>query len=281
MTRQYSVNLLKIIAIGLLFCFTLSARAQQLHPPIFEGILIDTTKIQINDFALNLVRYSYGKPTISLLAIHDDEDTGIKAAFEYIRFSGGSVIDSQYGGVRNFKFLNEGEEFQTDPNSIYTKKGIPLGIAKFGPVDDDVVNHLERTGKKIVKTYDPEKLGYVFTLHNNGDGGFGIASYLKGYELETAADSVYINFQMDADDLIFTTEPALFNKLKLANVNVALQSKSAPDDGSLSIYAMHKKIPYINVEVQHGHVEENLRLIEIAVKALHEVYPQLKQKAAN
>ena len=86
---------------------------------------------------------------------------------------------------------------------------------------------------------------------------------------------------MDQDDLIFTTELAIFNKLKLANVNVALQSKSAPDDGSLSIYAMHKKIPYINVEVQHGHVEENLRLIEIAVKALHEVYPHLKQKATN
>ena len=281
MTKQHSANLLRFIVIGLLFCSTLSARAQQLHPPLFDGILIDTTKIQINDFTLNLVRYSYGKPTISLLAIHDDEDTGIKAAFEYIRFSGGSVIDSQYGGVRNFKFGNEGEEFQTDPNSIYTKKGIPLGIAKFGPVDDDVVNHLERTGKKIVKTYDPEKLGYVFTLHNNGDGGFGIASYLKGYDLEIAADSVYINFQMDQDDLIFTTELALFNKLKLANVNVALQSKSAPDDGSLSIYAMHKKIPYMNVEVQHGHVEENLRLIEIAVKALHEVYPHLKQKATN
>ena len=281
MTKQHSANLLRFIVIGLLFCSTLSARAQQLHPPLFDGILIDTTKIQINDFTLNLVRYSYGKPTISLLAIHDDEDTGIKAAFEYIRFSGGSVIDSQYGGVRNFKFVNEGEEFQTDPNSIYTKKGIPLGIAKFGPVDDDVVNHLERTGKKIVKTYDPEKLGYVFTLHNNGDGGFGIASYLKGYDLETAPDSVYINFQMDQDDLIFTTELALFNKLKLANVNVALQSKSAPDDGSLSIYAMHKKIPYMNVEVQHGHVEENLRLIEIAVKALHEVYPHLKQKATN
>lgn len=281
MTKQHSANLLRFIVIVLLFCSTLSARAQQLHPPLFDGILIDTTKIQINDFVLNLVRYSYGKPTVSLLAIHDDEDTGIKAAFEYIRFSGGSVIDSQYGGVRNFKFVNEGEEFQTDPNSIYTKKGIPLGIAKFGPVDDDVVNHLERTGKKIVKTYDPEKLGYVFTLHNNGDGGFGIASYLKGYDLETAADSVYINFQMDQDDLIFTTELALFNKLKLANVNVALQSKSAPDDGSLSIYAMHKKIPYMNVEVQHGHVEENLRLIEIAVKALHEVYPHLKQKATN
>ena len=280
MPKQYITNLIGVLVFITISFYSASSRAQ-LHPPLFDGILIDTTKVQINDFPINLVRYSYGKPTINLLAIHDDEDTGIKAAFEFIRFSGGSIIDSQYGGVRNFKFMNNGEEFQTDPNSIYTKRGIPLGITKYGPVDDDVVNHLERAGKTILKTYDPEKLGYVFTLHNNGDGGFGIASYLKGYELESAADSVYINFQMDGDDLIFVTELQLFNKLKLANVNVALQSKNAPDDGSLSIYAMHKKIPYINVEVQHGHIEENLRLIEIAVKALHEVYPDIKQKAVK
>jgi hypothetical protein len=280
MSKQYIVNLIGVLIFSLITYFPVSSKAQ-LHPPIFEGILIDTTKIQINDFPINLVRYSFGKPTVSFLAIHDDEDTGIKAAFEFIRFSGGTIIDSQYGGVRNFKFLNDGEEFQTDPNSIYTKRGIPLGIAKYGFVDDDVVNHLERTGKTILKTYDPEKLGYVFTLHNNGDGGFGIASYLKGYELESAADSVYINFQMDADDLIFVTELPLFDKLKAANVNVALQSKNATDDGSLSIYAMKKKLPYINVEVQHGHIEENLRLIEIAVKALHEVYPELKHKAGK
>jgi len=280
MHRHYFSNLLccSIFALILGMPFFSSA---QLHPPIFEGISIDTTKIQINQFPINVVKYSYGKPTVSMLAIHDDEDTGIKAAFEYIRFSGGSILDSQYGGVRNFKFINEGEEFQTDPNSIYTKTGIPLGILKFGPVDDDVVNHLARTAKTILKTYDPEKLGYVFTLHNNGDGGFGIASYLKGYDLETAADSVFINFQMDADDLIFVTELELFNKLKKANVNVALQSKNAPDDGSLSIYAMQQKIPYINVEVQHGHLEENLRLIEIAVKALHETYPEIKQRAGK
>jgi hypothetical protein len=280
MSKQNIINLVGAIAFSICSCYSFTSKAQ-LHPPLFEGILIDTTKIQINDFPINLVRYSYGKPTISLLAIHDDEDTGIKAGFEFIRFSGGSIIDSQYGGVRNFKFMNGGEEFQTDPNSIYTKKGIPLGISKFGPVDDDVVNHLERTGKAILKAYDPGKVGYIFTLHNNGDGGFGIASYLKGYDLESAADSVYINFQMDGDDLILVTDLRLFNKLKKANVNVVLQSETAPDDGSLSIYAMHNKTPYINVEVQHGHVDENLRLIEIAIKALHEVYPDIKQKATK
>ncbi|RZK82074.1 MAG: hypothetical protein EOO92_03100 [Pedobacter sp.] len=251
------------------------------HPPVFEGIKIDTTLLTLNDLKVNLIKYSYGKPTISLLAIHDDEDTGIKAAFEYIRFSGGSIIDSQYGDVRNFKLTNDGETFQTDPNSIYTKKGIPLGILKFGPVDDDVVKLLDKTAKSILKLYDPGHLGYIFTLHNNGEGGFGIGSYLKGNELSSTADSVHVNIVADPDDLILVTELALFNKLKRENVNVVLQSPNAPDDGSLSIYAHQKKIPYINVEVQHGHVEENLLLIEIAVKALYECFPHLKQKAAN
>jgi hypothetical protein len=280
MSKQYIINLIGSVVFSIISCYSFESKAQ-LHPPLFDGILIDTTKIQINQFPINLVRYSFGKPTISFLAIHDDEDTGVKAAFEFIRFSGGSILDSQYGGVRNFKFVNNAEEFQTDPNSIYTKKGIPLGISKFGPVDDDVVNHLERTGKAILKAYNPGKLGYIFTLHNNGDGGFGISSYLKGYELESAADSVFINFQMDADDLILVTELELFNKLKAANVNVVLQSENAADDGSLSIYAMNKKIPYLNVEVQHGHLEENLRLIEIGIKALHEAYPDIKQKATK
>lgn len=267
---------------NILFLFIhLFIQVKAQHPPVFEGLISDTTTIAMNDLTVNLVRYTYRTPKIQFLAIHDDEDTGVKAAFEYIRFSGGRIIDCQYGGIRNFKLNNRGERFQTDPNSIYTKKGIPIGIQKYGPVDDDIAKHLERTAKAILKLYNPEKRGYIFTLHNNTDGDFGIASYLKGYELENTADSLHINFSMDPDDLVFVTDPKLFSGLKKENVNVVLQSEKAPDDGSLSIYAMINKIPYINVEVQHGHVGENLRLIEIAIKVLFQTYPQFIQKAAE
>ncbi|WP_316811221.1 hypothetical protein [Pedobacter heparinus] len=263
----------------LLTCLLFETRAQ--HPPVFEGMRSDTTRIVMNDLTVNLVRYTYRTPKIQFLAIHDDEDTGVKAAFEYIRFSGGSIIDCQYGGSRNFRLSNQGERFQTDPNSIYTKSGIPIGIQKYGPVDDDVVKLMDRAAKTILKLYNPEKLGYILTLHNNTDGDFGISSYLKGYELETTADSLHINFSMDPDDLLFVTDPKLFSAFKKENVNVVLQSEKAPDDGSLSIYAMKNKIPYINVEVQHGHFDENLRLIEIAIKVLFRTYPEFSQKAAE
>lgn len=262
----------------LVICLSFISKAQ--HPPIFDGLKTDTSFIKLNNLNINLVKYSFGKPKINFLAIHDDEDTGIRAALEYIRFSGGTLIDSQYGDTRNFKFNHRGINFQTDPNSIYSYEGIVLGLEKYGNIDsDEVVEQLQATAQTILKYYDADKQGYMFTLHNNGDGGFGINSYLKGNPLEKTADSVYVNSDMDPDDLILVTELDLFNNFKKQKVNVVLQSEGGPEDGSLSVYAMYKKIPYINVEVQHGHDYEHLRLIEIAIKVLHETYPHLKEKA--
>jgi hypothetical protein len=261
---------------SLLFLFSVKLHAQ--HPPVFEGLQTDTAYILIDDFYVNLVKYSYKGPNVNFLVIHDNEDTGIRAALEYIRFSGGTVIDPQYGGVRNYAFHFEGQPYQIDPNSIYTDSGARIGLAKFGPVNDTVVAELLKASKVILTQYSPGKPEYIFTLHNNTDGNYAISSYLKGYELESTADSLHINFQMDPDDLILVTEPALFTRLKHENVNVILQSKHAPNDGSLSVYAMQNQIPYINVEVQHGHDDEHLRLIEIAVKVLRECYPSIAPK---
>jgi hypothetical protein len=269
------------VSFVIIFIISISTGLKAQHPSVFEGIRTDTSYILINDFYVNLVKYSFREPNVNFLVIHDDEDTGVKAAFEYIQYSGGSVIDSQYGGVRNYNFNYGSQFYQIDPNKIYTEMGIQNGLAKYGMVDSAVASELLNASKVILNHYSAGKPSYIFTLHNNTDGSFGIASYLKGYELESTADSLYINFQMDPDDLILVTEPDLFTWLKHENVNVVLQSKTAPDDGSLSIYAMQNQIPYINVEVQHSHQYEHLRLIEIAIKALKACCPSAFVKAAG
>jgi hypothetical protein len=261
----------RYIIVLILLCVSLRAAAQ--HPPVFEGMTSDTAFFTLGDLEVNLVKYRYKEPNINFLAIHDNEDTGVKAAFLYLSVHGGTLVDCQYGGIRNFKFINDEETFQTDPNSIYTRRGIKIGLQKYGLWDDNVMDLLDSAGKKIISFYNQEKPGYIFTLHNNSDGAFGIRSYLPGYELSSVADSVFINFEMDPDDMVLVTETAIFNLLKAENINVVLQSKYASDDGSLSIYAMQNKIPYINVEVQHGHLEENLRLIKLSAAALTKAYP--------
>lgn len=269
----------KLLILLLFSCQWFSTKAQ--HPPVFEGMTTDTMALKLNDLDISLVRYQYKMPGISFLAVHDDEDTGVKAAFDYIKLSGGQIIDSQYGSVRNFQFSYNGVNFQTDPNSIYSSEGARTGLEKYGKSDEKVVEQLGHISDAIMTYYKPEKLGYIFTLHNNADGGFGINSYLPDGELGDVADSVHVNIDMDPDDLVLVTEKALFKRLKAEDINVVLQAKHATDDGSMSIYAMQNKIPYINVEVQHGHQEENLRLIEIAARILQETYPALHKKAGQ
>jgi hypothetical protein len=43
---------------------------------------------------------------------------------------------------------------------------------------------------------------------------------------------------------------------------VVLQHHRPQDDGSLSVYAAKKKIPYINIEALHGHLDEQIRMLE-------------------
>jgi len=249
-----------------LFVFTASAQ----HPPVFGAMTTDSSFIKIYDLNVTLVKYSYKPNGIKFLVVHDNEDTGVKAGFDYIRWSGGELIDSQYGSVRDYNFNYMDDSYRIDPNAIYTEVGVNSRLKKNAYSSNEVEKAILKAGKQIVDFYDPKSTGYILTLHNNADGGFGISSYLPGYDLSSTADSVYINFAMDGDDLLYVTEPRLFSSLKKANVNVILQSKFVENDGSLSVYAMQNNIPYINVEVQHGHLDEHLRLIEIAVAALKE-----------
>ncbi|SES27111.1 hypothetical protein [Pedobacter rhizosphaerae] len=249
------------------FCYqTLFAQ----HPPVFAAMTSDSSLIKIYDLDVQLVKYSYKPNGVRFLVVHDNEDTGVKAGFDYIRWYGGELVDSQYGSVRDYYFSYMDDHYRIDPNAIYTQVGVNTRLKKAAFSSNEVENTILNAGKQIVDFYDPKSLGYILTLHNNADGGFGISSYLPGYDLSSTADSVYINFQMDGDDLVYVTEPRLFSSLKKANVNVILQSKFASNDGSLSVYAMQNNIPYINVEVQHGHMDEHFRLIELAVAALKE-----------
>jgi len=260
--------MLKVVLSLILISASFLAKAQ--HPPVFAAMTTDSSFIKIANLNINLVKYSYKPNGVKFLVVHDNEDTGVKAGFDYIRWSGGELIDSQYGGVRDYVFTHMDDQYRIDPNAIYTQRGVSSRLKKDYFSSNEVEKLILDAGKQIVDFYDPKSTGYILTLHNNADGGFGISSYLPGYDLSSTADSVFINFEMDGDDLMYVTEPRLFTSLKKANVNVILQSKFGENDGSLSVYAMQQNIPYINVEVQHGHQQENLRLIELAIATLKE-----------
>lgn len=242
-----------------------------------DSVQTDTCSIfQLGDKKVKVIQYSRGVPHIKFLVIHDNEDTGVKAALQFIRANGGSLIDLQYGQVRNLAFSDTVNIFQFDTNTMFTGAGAYKGLGKYSYrlLPPNAAERVLKLGEQVLTCYNADSLGYIITLHNNTDGAFSIHSYREKSYLVNTANQLHINEFMDPDDLAFVTDPWFFNYLKQRNINVVLQSKEATDDGSLSVYAMMKKIPYVNIEVQHGHIQEHLRLIEIVSQMMKDFFLQ-------
>lgn len=246
-----------------------SAQAQSLP----HGSRTDTSVFILNDKSVKMIRYQYGESHIRFLALHDSEKTGLSAAFQFMRIYGGCAIELNYGKVRNIDFLDSLKKFSFDPNTMFTDEGAYLGLARNSApqIHNGLPEKVRRLADEVLKAGRIDSLGVIVTLHNNYNGGFSIYSYTQGNYLETAAHNIYINSAMDPDNFVFVTDPRFFDHLKQRKINVVLQSSQVPDDGSLSVFAMQKNIPYANIESQHGHLSENYRLIIAVNEMLKEI----------
>ncbi|NEU07666.1 hypothetical protein GZH53_05000 [Flavihumibacter sp. R14] len=254
----------------LLSLLNLNSAHGQILPPSSRT---DTAIFMLNEKPIQVIRYRYGDPNIRFLSLHDTEKTGLKAAFRYIGIYGGYAVELQYGRVRNIAFSDSLELFSFDPNNMFTDEGAYLGLARHSApqIRNGLPEMVRCLGSEVLRFGGLDSLGVMITLHNNYNGGFSIYSYTEGNYLQSTADDVFINAGMDPDDLVFVTDRRFFDYLKAKKINVVLQSMMAPDDGSLSVFAMQNNIPYANIEVQHGHLDENYRLIVAVSDMLKEI----------
>lgn len=198
---------------------------------------------------------------ISFLNVHENESTSVKAAEDFLQSFGGTLTRLKHNGERLIAFKLADQSYNFDPNRIFTPKGLKAtvkgsrNLAAAGNTVKGLSRHL------LEKYVDGKSL--VVALHNNTDNNYSIKTYLPGGDEAGNAAEVYISKDMDPDDFFVTTERDVFKKIKERNMNVVLQdNRRAKDDGSLSVYAAKKNIPYINVEAQEGHRKEQLQMME-------------------
>ncbi len=246
-----------VVAFGFQFCKPTLA---QVLPPTAK---IDTVRYLLKNKDISLISYRYGDPHIRFIALHDTEKTGVKAALKFIGIYGGHLLELQYGNDRNISFRDSNYVFSFDPNNIFTAEGSYTGLAKYSavPIRRGLDTAIKQFGVEVLRQWKVGGLNSMIALHNNYNGGFSVFSYTPGNLLEGIASDVYINPKMDPDDFVFVNERRLYEYLKSKGINAVLQDFRAIDDGSLSIYAMQNRIPYANIEVQHGNLAENYRLI--------------------
>jgi hypothetical protein len=222
-----------------------------------------TDTFWLSNTAVPIQQTYYGSDARAVfIHLHANETASIAAAREYLKDKAGLLVALTHDTTRLVIFYQTNRLVQFDPNRIFSKKGRLANLKLLNrnlPLSTEKL--LARFADSLTETFQRAKI--IIAVHNNTDGQpLSVKSYKQAY----------INPAMDTDDFILTTEKRIFNELKKKKINAVWQTqKTSADDGSLSIYCDKKKIPYVNIEAQEGHLEEQLRMLE-ALTAIIQQY---------
>jgi hypothetical protein len=210
---------------------------------------------------------SAGYPSwLDLLVLHDDENTAVEAGRSFVEAHGGRLVELRAQGERRVAFALDGLAFSVDPNRIFTDPGARRTL-EADSTHAGAAALARLFGDALVAVYAPDSV--VVTLHNNTADRYSARSYAEGGEYARDAEAVHLEPDADPDDFFFVTERALYDALAAGGFNVVLQdNQRVTDDGSLSVWAARAGLPYVNVEAEHGHLDEQLRMLEALAAVL-------------
>lgn len=239
--------------------------------------LPDTVNIRLGDSTEVTLRAFCQNPLEGILYIHvhEDEKTAVAAATRYLDSTGkGCFVTLQHGMGRNIRFTVGGLPYQFDPNRIYTPAGRKATLAKAGVYSEPAFEQVTQLSDALLSRFVAGKK-LLIALHNNTNaGGLSIRSYQKGGVYANDASKVAIHKNQDEDDFFYTTSERAFQFFKKKGFNVMLQNNATvTDDGSLSVYAGLQGIDYINLEAEHGHFGQQLKMLQAATEYIRSFYP--------
>ncbi|HYH57036.1 MAG TPA: hypothetical protein VD772_10515, partial [Anseongella sp.] len=221
-----------------------------------------TCSIGIGDSSVHLVIHQEKGRSIHFLNLHDNENTAVEAALQVMKEKGGRLTELRHTGQRLVKFSIGNQGYQFDPNRMFTEGGRSATLKRYGRSDAQAEAALQEFADSVLGVYGIAGVPFIVTLHNNSEEDYSAKSYLPGAIYAGEARKAYLEPGKDADDFVIVTRRKFYRFYKRRGINVILQSKSPSDDGSLSVYAEWNNIPYINIEAQEGHTEEQREMIE-------------------
>jgi len=222
------------------------------------------------------------RPTIAFVSVHDDEETAVEAATDVLRDRGGRLVELRHTGSREIAFRLGGTEHRIDPNRIFTpagRKATLTALATWSQPADDVVAAF---ADELLSAVAVDDVDVLVALHNNTPDRYTAANYAPGGSLAADAARVHLEPGGDPDDFFFVTDPDLFDALAARGHSVVLQNEATvTDDGSLSVWCGRMRIPYVNVEAEHGHRAAQAAMLRDLVDVLAATTPRQATRIAS
>ncbi|MBI3137578.1 MAG: hypothetical protein HYZ15_03230 [Sphingobacteriales bacterium] len=219
----------------------------------------------------------YGEPNgIYCINMHDNEGTAVQGAIPVLEQTGGTLIRVENFSQRLIRFRLNGVMYGFDPNRIFSKTGIEQTMRDNKRINKAALLEIEKFGQKLLSLI-PDTARIVVALHNNTNDLFSIKSYVPGGVRQKDAKAVYYNEAQDVDDITLTTDSLVYQVMAGAGYNAIWQDNAkAKKDGSLSVYCGDYGRRYINIETEHGKVDQYREMFEKLV-----AYLQQEKEAAT
>jgi hypothetical protein len=248
-----SVTALLLLAVALI----VSGCATPKHPARVP-FQIGTTTVHAHVFHRN-------QPGPTYLNVHDDENTSVLAGKKILAQTGGRLIELVHSGKRHVSFELAGQNYRFDPNRIFSPTGIRTTLTRTRNHSAAAQQAIETFAASLIETFGLDHEPVIIALHNTGGGGLSIHSYLAGGDKPTTARATHVSTNRFPGDFFYVTDRRFFDYLQARDYNVTLQDDAnVPDDGSASVYFARKGIPYLNVEADAKHLNEQTEMVRVA-----------------
>lgn len=292
------------LASALLLCLLSAAPAQARVVKTTRSIMLGETAVRVNV-------YERAGAAVTFFSPHHNERGAREAARESVAARGGRFVevesfDEAGRPARRLRFRLGGVEHSVDPNRIFTPQGRRCGnltreaegaVAAFA---EGLLGLLLAPGGGGGRLRDGELV--LVAVHNNSDvetrapderdSDLTAVSFIsplrsrhtfRGAFEEQAAGVYLSNVEADEDNFIIVSGPRLLLGFFAGRgFNVVVQKPAAQlrdercsvDDGSLSVYAAFRDVPYLNLEADAANGGARQR------QMLEAVYDLLKSHAA-
>ncbi len=223
---------------------------------------------QLGEKQVPIRMIQYGERTdIICINLHDNEFTSVEAARNVLLRTGGTLIKIDNSEQRLIRFRFRGKNYSFDPNRMFSGIGLEKSLEENSQFDSLALKEIEGLAGRVLGLLDSARC--IIALHNNTEGAYSVRSYLKGGDLENDALRVAHYPKEDPDDLFFTTNEQLYNRISKFGYNTILQDNhKATRDGSLSVWCGENNRCYVNIETEHGNTGKYITMLEKLLVAL-------------
>jgi len=236
--------------------FAEKSDSNRLNNPIVHTYLLGEEKVWV---------YEYQQPgiDITLINLHDNENTAAKAGLAFIQKYGGRLIELRHGRGREVVVRLNGELNRFDPNRMFSDTGLRASLKYFHNNTEQVFNHATAFRDSIIQLLAADKNKTVISVHNNTPDRMTIHDFLPGRWYGNDTQKVFINPEQDHDDFFIVSSTILYTALLEHSYNVALLAKKPSDRGMLMSYCSNLGSLCITVEAEHGKLNKQQEMLEV------------------